>query len=275
MDALDPSLFIGSSKEALEVARALQAELDGDCEPTVWDQGVFSPGNATLTDLYDRASRSDFAALVLTPDDVVRSRGRQVEAARDNVVFELGLFMGALGPRRVFIVRPRNQRLWLPTDLAGITTCEYNARRRDGDVRAAIGVAAGTIRRRIKEYGLREDRRMEETANPIPDSFSRRGLSLKEERAELNRELDAIERAVRAQKWEVRTRSSTAFRVVGPGGQRFTFPIGSPGETRDRLRRYAAQLKTAGLRVSQSVLAPVGADLEAWRTSNSRRVKPE
>jgi len=39
MDALDPSLFIGSSSEGLPVAHALQAELDQVCEPLVWAQG--------------------------------------------------------------------------------------------------------------------------------------------------------------------------------------------------------------------------------------------
>jgi predicted nucleotide-binding protein len=125
MDALDPSLFIGSSSEGLPIAYALQAELEQVCEPLVWSQGVFGPSGTTIGSLLEAAQNSDFAALVLTPDDSIVTRGAEVTLARDNVVFELGLFLGALGPRRVFIVQPRNQDLHLPSDLAGVSRLNY------------------------------------------------------------------------------------------------------------------------------------------------------
>lgn len=119
-DALDPALFIGSSSEGLAIARELQAEVDQQCQPTVWSQNVFVPGGTTLGDLLAASQNFDFAALILTPDDSVISRGEQAMAARDNVIFELGLFLGALGPRRVFIIHPRGEDLRLPSDLAGV-----------------------------------------------------------------------------------------------------------------------------------------------------------
>jgi hypothetical protein len=264
MDALDPSLFIGSSKEAIDVARALQDELYEDSEPRVWDQGVFAPGSFALTDLYDFAKGSDFAALVVTPDDMLQRRGKQVSTARDNVIFELGLFIGVLGPRRVFILRPSDEDVWLPTDLLGVTTLSYKAKRGAKDPRPAIGPAANSIRKRIREEGVRPDRREPAASEPQVSSYSRRGLSLREERMELNRELNAIAKAAKAQSWTVR-RTSSAFRIINPKGQRYSFTIGEAGETRDRLRPYASQLKKAGLRISQSVLAPVGANLQTWR----------
>lgn len=98
MDALDPALFIGSSTEGLPIARELQTEVDPDCAPTLWSQNVFIPGGVTLSDLLTASQHFDFAALILTPDDSVVSRGQEEPAARDNVIFELGLFLGALGP---------------------------------------------------------------------------------------------------------------------------------------------------------------------------------
>ena len=100
MNSLDPSLFIGSSTEGLPIAHALQAELDEECEPLVWRQNVFGPTGTTIGALLEKAQNSDFAALVLTPDDSVVSRTAENSVARDNVIFELGLFLGALGPRR-------------------------------------------------------------------------------------------------------------------------------------------------------------------------------
>lgn len=256
MDALDPALFIGSSSEGEAIARALQVDVDKRCEPTVWSQDVFQVGGMPLSELLRTASNTDFAALVLTPDDSIVSRGKERPAARDNVIFELGLFLGALGSQRVFIIRPRGQELALPSDLAGITVLDYNANRNDGNLRAAIGPAATTILNRIQNEGLRSDRRL--ISQPVTTfSASRRGLTIDEEQRELNRELDAIEKSAKAQGWTVRTRSDTAFRLVARNGNRYSFPVGSAAETRDRLRSFSQQLADAGLRLTQTVLQPV------------------
>jgi predicted nucleotide-binding protein len=83
MNALNPSLFIGSSSEGLPVARALQAELDEVCEPLVWSQGVFGIAETTIGALLQKAQDSDFAALILTPDDSATTRGTKAAAARE------------------------------------------------------------------------------------------------------------------------------------------------------------------------------------------------
>lgn len=158
MGAMDPSLFIGSSSEGLPVAHALQAELDQVCEPLVWSQGVFGPTGTTIDSLLEMAHNSDFAAMVLTPDDAAVTRGAEVVVARDNVIFELGLFLGTLGPRRVFVVQPRDVKLTLPSDLAGVTRLNYRYSRRDQNVQAAIGPAATRIRDRILNEGPRGER---------------------------------------------------------------------------------------------------------------------
>jgi hypothetical protein len=258
MDALDPSLFIGSSSEGMPVARALQAELDLCCEPTLWSQGVFGPSAITIGALLSAAERSDFAALVLTPDDSAVIRGQNAAIARDNVIFELGLFLGALGPRRVLIIRPRDQDIRLPSDLAGVTVLEYKNNRSDNNLQAAIGPAATGIRNRILSEGLRGARALPFDSDPGHSaSAARRGLTMDEEQSELNRELDAVVTAATAQGGQVENRNGTALRLVAKNGQRYSFPIGSAAETRDRLRSFAQQLQTAGLRPSQVVLKPV------------------
>jgi hypothetical protein len=157
VDALVPSLFIGSSSEGLSIARALQAELDQVCEPEVWTQGVFEPTSTTIGTLLQRAQSADFAALVLTPDDPVVRRGDNIIEARDNVVFELGLFLGSLGSRRVFIIHPHNLDPMLPSDLAGVACLGYREYRSDQNLQAAIGPAATRIRERIASEGLRRE----------------------------------------------------------------------------------------------------------------------
>jgi predicted nucleotide-binding protein len=136
-----PKLFVGSSTEGLSIAKAIQLNLDHEyheCEVTLWSQGVFGLGRGTLEELVQEAATVDFAVLVLTPDDLVTKREKGGQQPRDNVLFELGLFMGKLGRDRTFIVHERTRLLDLPTDLAGITLATF-ARRADNNMEAALG----------------------------------------------------------------------------------------------------------------------------------------
>ena len=54
----------------------------------------------------------------------IARRRRGAGSPRDNVVFEAGLFGGALGIRRTFILHARGAKL--PTDLLGLTTIRYD-----------------------------------------------------------------------------------------------------------------------------------------------------
>jgi hypothetical protein len=142
-------LFIASSVKGLDVAYAIQEGLEYHFEPTVWPQGVFEVSRTTIESLFEVADQCDAAVFVFTPDDELIIRGKTARKARDNVVFELGLFLGKLGRDRCFIVAPRESDLDLPTDLAGVTPATYDADRNDGNLLAAVGPACTKIRRAI------------------------------------------------------------------------------------------------------------------------------
>jgi CRP/FNR family transcriptional regulator, cyclic AMP receptor protein len=121
-------LFIASSTEALPLASAIQAGLRSDpILTTLWSEGVFGPSDFSLEALERAAEEADFAVLVFSADDKLVSRGQELDAPRDNVVFELGLFIGAIGRKRTFIVLPQNTKIKIPTDLLGITPITYMA----------------------------------------------------------------------------------------------------------------------------------------------------
>ena len=142
-------VFIGSSKESIAVAHSLHEALetrDGSIEPTVWPQGVFQISKTTIESLMVAIEEFDAAVFVLAPDDVTKLRGVKVPTVRDNVVFELGLFMGKLGRDRCFVVKPKDvDDLHLPTDLLGMTAARYNPNRRDKNLVAALGSASNQI----------------------------------------------------------------------------------------------------------------------------------
>lgn len=168
MTARLPALFIGSSTEGLNTAYAVQQAIEYDAEPTVWTQGIFQPSQNTLSALVESLPRFEFAAFVFSPDDTVKLRGTHFPAVRDNVIFELGLFMGALGPGRCFCLVPRNvEPPRLPSDLAGITTLSYNAARSDGNLLAALGPACNDMRNAIKRQAMRTPA-VSSATGPVP-----------------------------------------------------------------------------------------------------------
>lgn len=71
---MKPRLFVGSAGESLEVAYAVQENLERDAEVTVWTQGVFDLNQFTLRELIQQAHRSDFAAFVFGAEDVATIR---------------------------------------------------------------------------------------------------------------------------------------------------------------------------------------------------------
>jgi predicted nucleotide-binding protein len=149
-----PSMFIGSSAEGLAAAEAIQLNLDRACEVTVWHQGVFGLGLGTLELLVNRLTDFDFAALILTPDDVTVSRNETQQSPRDNVLLELGLFIGAIGRERTFIVFDRGAGMKLPSDLAGVTPATYE-RHSTGNLQSSLGAATTLIKGTIERLGKR------------------------------------------------------------------------------------------------------------------------
>lgn len=121
-----PVLFVGSSKESLAIAQAIRANLDGkNLIVRLWTDEVFNPSQFVLNGLEKQVRKADFAALVLGPDDEVVSRNHKSEAPRDNVIFELGLFMGALTHERTFMIIPKERDVKIPTDLLGFIPLRY------------------------------------------------------------------------------------------------------------------------------------------------------
>jgi hypothetical protein len=140
-----PRIFVGSSREQLALAYAIQQEVEHSTEPTVWTQGIFEPSGTTMGSLLSATAACDAAIFVFSPDDLLRLRHHDHSVVRDNVVFELGLFIGRLGLNRVFFLTPRETELHLPTDLLGVTPATFDAHRSDGNLRAAVGPACQQI----------------------------------------------------------------------------------------------------------------------------------
>ncbi len=127
-----PRIFIGSSAEYLDVAYAIQEGLlHTDISVNVWSQDCFRPSEGTLAALEREALNSDFALFIFGNEDLVISRDEKSEVPRDNVIFELGLFIGKLSSQRVYYAKEIDINLKIPTDLLGISPINYRRKNRE------------------------------------------------------------------------------------------------------------------------------------------------
>jgi CRP/FNR family cyclic AMP-dependent transcriptional regulator len=148
-----PHIFIGSSVEALPIARELQAGFAYDpFVVSLWTDGVFRASRDSVDSLVAAVKKADFAVLVLTTDDTLITREVEHRAPRDNCIFELGLFMGALGRDRTFIVKPRGVDIKLPSDLLGITPLEYAEGNQD-TISSRVGPICTAVRKAVQNLG--------------------------------------------------------------------------------------------------------------------------
>jgi CRP/FNR family transcriptional regulator, cyclic AMP receptor protein len=146
-------LFVISSVEALEIARGIQNGFDHDpFNVVIWTDGVFRASQYPIESLEREVEQADFAIAVAQPDDLTESRGKLKSVVRDNVMFELGVFIGRLGRTRTFLVEPRGEEIALPSDLTGLNALTYKYG--DGtDLASALGPVCNRVRTIIKELG--------------------------------------------------------------------------------------------------------------------------
>jgi predicted nucleotide-binding protein len=144
-------IFIISSAEALEIARTIQNAFEYDFTVVVWTDGVFRASWYPIESLERQLDQSDFAIAVAQPDDVTHSRGQASSTPRDNVIFELGMFIGRIGRLRSILIEPRGEEVKLPSDLSGITALAYKYD--PENLAAAMGPACNRIRAIVRELG--------------------------------------------------------------------------------------------------------------------------
>jgi hypothetical protein len=145
-----PLIFVGSSREALGVARTIGELLCDDARIELWTSNTFKPSMYPLDALFDVVERCDYAVFVLAPDDIAISRNQQMAAPRDNVIFEAGFFIGRLGKQRTFLIYDEENEAKLPSDLKGLTLLSYSHKRYDENRKAALDPPANQIRSALK-----------------------------------------------------------------------------------------------------------------------------
>lgn len=148
----EPIVFIASSSECLTIVREIQTCFGRDKFTTKpWTDNVFVPTKTPIEDLVNIVKNIDFGIVILADEDVVRSRKKQADAPRDNVIFELGMLIGAIGRERTFIVSEENVDLKIPSDLIGVNHLKY--KQSSASLQSKITPVCNEIRKIIYELG--------------------------------------------------------------------------------------------------------------------------
>lgn len=144
--ASPPRIFVASSREGIAVAEAVVIKLEQEGRVKLWDN-AFDLSSVTIVSLEARAKDTDFAVFVFHRDDRAFVRGSETDVVRDNVLFELGLFIGALGRERCFVLVPKSTEnaFRIPTDLQGVTFSSYD----DTEIDMVDAVAASCAKIKI------------------------------------------------------------------------------------------------------------------------------
>lgn len=144
-----PTVFIASSSEAISVAEAVHIKLEQEMRVKLWEN-AFDLSSITITTLINKTREADYAVFVFHPDDKTLIREKEYSSVRDNVVLELGMFIGSLGLEKCFILVPKSAEtsFRLPTDLSGVTASFYDDQ--ESDLTDAVTGSCAKIKQSIK-----------------------------------------------------------------------------------------------------------------------------
>lgn len=148
-------IFIGSSSEGLKIAQAIKKKIEDECgdwlQCDIWNEGeVFKVNSGTLDSLIRASRRYDYGILVATADDKSIKRKIIHKSMRDNVLFEMGLFLGSLGLDRAFLFA--NTKISIPSDFNGVTLIRYHKK---SDIKPKVSELVDHLTKTKNSYPLK------------------------------------------------------------------------------------------------------------------------
>ena len=128
-------------------------------EPVILDEQP--SGGQTVIEKFEGNTDVDFAVVLLTPDDtgnLAGSSGEPKPRARQNVIFELGFFVGKLGRSRVCVLH--KGEVDIMSDYHGVIYVPLN----DADWKLKLATE-------IESAGMNVDMNLALAKNHIPDAY--------------------------------------------------------------------------------------------------------
>jgi hypothetical protein len=143
-----PKIFIGSSSEGLKDAKKIKRLLSKSGEVKIWNEGVSKLSHSILESLLFALKQFEFAVFIIRSDDTEISRSKSMRITRDNVIFEIGLFMSHYGRDRTFIVYDKYNKPKKITDFGNIQMAYFDSSKNSNE--SGLNEACDTIISAIK-----------------------------------------------------------------------------------------------------------------------------
>lgn len=104
--AILPKIFVSHGKDDLATTAVIKFLEDEGAKPVDLSKEI--KANQSILDAFEQSSKVAFAIILVTPDDEGYLKGESPQArARQNVIFELGFFLGRLGRERVLVLHKK------------------------------------------------------------------------------------------------------------------------------------------------------------------------
>lgn len=178
------TIFVASSRQSQPVMAAAEEFLNGSGIKVVrWDSKEFRQPKVYLLDrLLQATDEFDYALFVFEPDDIHVGNGALVNVTRDNVIFELGLFMSKLGHSNTFVISPSpwEAGLHILSDLNNYQIYHYtkpdlpraaSAEQKLAAMKEELQPVCNEIRKRMLDDGPRRIRRGPAHVTRLPDKL--------------------------------------------------------------------------------------------------------
>jgi len=151
-------VFVASSSEQIDAAKVVADALSvvPELDVHVWKEDVFEFSNTYIESLEKELDRADFAVVVLTADDSGNVREKKVNLPRDNVIFELGLFVGRLGRPRCFFFVDSDSHTKIASDLSGVKLVNFYRKANSADLnKPSLEAQASKVQAQVLALGPR------------------------------------------------------------------------------------------------------------------------
>ncbi|MFT3746945.1 MAG: nucleotide-binding protein [Agriterribacter sp.] len=119
------SVFICSASSALDIALCFKKKLSDEHDVFIWKEGAFGLTEHYLESIAKASQRYEFAVILLTPEIKTAIADGFKIFAKDNVIFEMGYFLGTFGRSRTFFVVEKSEDFKLPSYIDGINCAEF------------------------------------------------------------------------------------------------------------------------------------------------------
>ena len=146
-----PQVFVASSAEDLVVASVLSESLRPLVEVRTWTEDVFTLAKHGLEGIQRFIGAADFALFIVGPGAL-----RGETSLNPNLIVELGISVGHLGPSRTAIVMDKRSRMRPPLDLRAVHVIEFQSGKNLEELRVALAPVVQVIRRWVKKIGVRQ-----------------------------------------------------------------------------------------------------------------------